>query len=75
MDWSGCPFVVSNPGTISGAVALRDDPRVSPEAIIVNMDDDLTAQEVAELFSLKTPIGDIQAVYDYAKRVRAPSPV
>ena len=48
MDWSGCPFVVSNPGTISGAVALRDDPRVSPEAIIVNMDDDLTAQEVAE---------------------------
>ncbi len=75
MDWSGCPLVVSRPGYLSGKPALRDDPRVPPEAIVENMNDDMTAQEVAALFGLKTAISDIQAVYDYAKRQRALHPV
>jgi uncharacterized protein (DUF433 family) len=75
MDWSGCPLVVSRPGHLSGKPALRDDPRVPPEAIVVNMDDAMTAQEVAELFDLQTPVSDIQAVYDFAKRQRALHPV
>jgi uncharacterized protein (DUF433 family) len=75
MDWSGCPLVVSRPGYLSGEPALRDDPRVPPDAIAVNMDDGMTAQEVAEMFGLTTtPVSDIQAIYDYAKRQRAPSP-
>lgn len=75
MDWSGCPLVVSRPGYLSGKPALRDDPRVPPDAIVVNMDDDMTAQEVAELFDLQTPVSAIQAVYDFAKRKRALHPV
>jgi uncharacterized protein (DUF433 family) len=75
MGWSGCPLVISRPGYLSGKPALRDDPRVPPEAIVENMDDDMTAQEVAELFDLRTPVGDIQAVYDYVKRQRALHPV
>jgi uncharacterized protein (DUF433 family) len=75
MNWSGCPVVVSRRGYISGAPALRDDPRVPADAVVVNMDDNLTAQEVAELFDLRTPIDDIQAVYNYAKRQRVPGPV
>jgi uncharacterized protein (DUF433 family) len=80
MDWSGCSFVVSRPGYLSGKPALRDDPRVPPETIVVNMDDDMTAREVAEMFDLMTPISDIQAIYDYAQKQRAqkqraPSPV
>ena len=75
MDWSGCPFVVSRPGYLSGRPALRDDSRVPPETIVVNMDEGLTAQEVAEMFDLRTPVSDILAVYDYAKRQRAPNPV
>jgi uncharacterized protein (DUF433 family) len=75
MDWSGCALVVSRPGYLSGKPALRDDPRVPPEAIVENMDDDMTAQEVAELFGLKTSVSDIQAVYDYATRQRALHPV
>jgi len=71
MDWSGCPFVVSRPGYLSGEPALRDDPRVPPEAIAVNMDDGMTAQEVAEMFGLTTSVSDIQAIYEYAKKQRA----
>jgi uncharacterized protein (DUF433 family) len=66
---------MSRPGYLSGKPALRDDPRVPPEAIVENMDDDMTAQEVAALFDLKTSVTDIQAVYDYAKRQRALHPV
>jgi uncharacterized protein (DUF433 family) len=75
MDWSGCPLVVARPGCLSGKPALRDDPRVAPEAIVENMDDEMTAQEVAELFDLKTAVSDIQAVHEYAKRQRALHPV
>ncbi len=75
MDWSGCPLVVSRPGYLSGKPALRDDPRVPPEAIVENMDDGMTAHEVAMLFDLKTAVGDIQAVYDHVKRQRALHPV
>jgi hypothetical protein len=60
---------------LSGEPALRDDPRVPPEAIVVNMDDTMTATEVADLFNLQTPVSDIQAVYDFAKRQRVLHPV
>jgi len=75
MDWSGCPLVVSRSGYISGAPALRDDPRMFAQSVVDNMDDGMTASEVVEMFSLRTPAADIQAVYDYAKRAREPSPV
>lgn len=75
MDWSGCPLVVSRPGYLSGKPALRDDPRVPPETIVVNMDEGMTAQQVAEMFGLRTPVADILAIYDNAKKQRAPSSV
>jgi uncharacterized protein (DUF433 family) len=75
MKWSGCPLVVSRPGYLSGEPALRDDPRVTLETIVVNMDDGMTAQEVADMFGLATPVSDIEAIYDHAKKQRAPSPV
>ena len=75
MDWSGRPLVVSRSGYLSGKPALRDDPRVPPETIVVNMDDGMTAQQVAEMFGLRTPVVDILAIYDYARKQRAPSSV
>ena len=69
------PSEVCRPGYLSGKPALRDDLRVAPETIVVNMDDEMTAEEVAEMFHVSTPVSDIQAVYEYAKRQRAPSPV
>ncbi len=81
MDWSGCPVVVARPGYLSGAPALRDDPRVPPETIVDNIDfseaadDHAAAMEVIENFGLKTPLQDVLAVYDYATRQRAANPV
>jgi uncharacterized protein (DUF433 family) len=75
MDWSGCPAVIARPEYLSGKPALRDDPRVSPETVVVNMDEGISATEVIELFGLRTPPAEIQAVYDHALRQRVPTPV
>jgi len=75
IDWSRCPIVRSRPGYLSGAPALRDDPRVPPETIVENMDSGETAEQVIENFSLKTSLPDVLAVYDYAKRQRVTCPV
>lgn len=75
MDWSGCPMVVARPGYLSGAPALRDDPRVPPETIVDSIDAGETAEQVIENFGLKTPLSDVLAIYEYAKRVRVPHPV
>lgn len=75
MNWSGCPLVCARPGYLSGKPALVDDPRVSPETVVVNMDDGMTASEVVEAFGLQTPPSGIQAVYEYALRQRALHPV
>jgi uncharacterized protein (DUF433 family) len=75
IDWSRCPAVRTRPGYLSGAPALRDDPRVPPETIVENMDAGETAEQVIENFGLKTSLQDVLAVYDYAQRQRVTSPV
>lgn len=75
IDWSRCPAVRMQPGYISGAAALVDDPRVPVETVIVNMDDGMSAAEVIEAFGLKTSLKDIQAVYKYAKEQCVAHPV
>ncbi len=74
-DWSRCPAVRMKPGYISGAAALLDDPRVPAETVIVNLDEGMSAEEVIEMFGLKTPLKDVLAVYNYAKAQRVAHPV
>jgi uncharacterized protein (DUF433 family) len=73
IDWSGCPIVVRREGYLSGAPALRADPRVPPEVIVENMDDGLSAEDVIESYSLRTPLRDVLVVYGYAKQLLAHS--
>ena len=75
IDWNRCPAVLIRPGYLSGAPALRDDPRVPPETIVENMDAGETAEQVIENFGLRTSLQDVLAVYDYAKRQRVASPL
>jgi uncharacterized protein (DUF433 family) len=75
MDWSGCSIVVSRSGYISGAPALRDDPRMPADLVVENMDLGESAQDVVDNYQLHTPPGDVLALYQYAKRQRALSPV
>jgi uncharacterized protein (DUF433 family) len=72
VDWSGCPVVARRSGYLSGAPALRDDPRVPPEVIVDNMDAGETAEDVIDNYGLRTPLRDVLAVYEYAKRHRGP---
>jgi uncharacterized protein (DUF433 family) len=74
-DWSGCPAVRDGPEYLSGKPALRDDSRVSPEIIVENTDPGETPERVIENFGLRTPLRDVLAVYDHAKRQRVKSPV
>ncbi len=77
IDWSECPLVVSRPGYLSGAPALKDDPRVPASTVIDHIDATDTpriedaAAEVIELFSLRTKLQDVLAVYTYAKQREA----
>jgi len=73
IDWSGCVIVTRRHGFLSGGPALRADPRVPPEVIVENMDDGLSAQDVIECYSLRTPLSDVLAVYEYAKQQLAHS--
>jgi uncharacterized protein (DUF433 family) len=75
IDWSSCPAVRVRQGYLSGKPALREDPRVSPETIVENMDAGETPEQVIENIGLHTPLRDVVAVYDYAKRQRVKSPV
>ena len=75
IDWSYCPAVSAKPGYLSGRPALRDDPRVTPETIVDNLDAGETAEQVIENYSLKTPLRDVLAIYAYAKQRRVTSPV
>lgn len=75
IDWNGCLAVCTRPEFLSGQPALRDDPRVPPEAIVNNMDAGETAEQVIENFGLRTPLADVRAVYAHAKRQRVEHPV
>ena len=74
MDWSGCPLVISRPGVISGAPALREDPRMPADLVVENMDLGESARDVVGNYQLRTSPDDVLAVYKYAKRQRALSP-
>ena len=74
MDWSGCPLVISRPGFISGAPALREDPRMPADLVVENMDLGEAAQDVVGNYQLQTSPEDLLAIYQYAKRQRALSP-
>jgi uncharacterized protein (DUF433 family) len=68
IDWSGCPLVVKRAGYTGGKLALRDDPRVSPEIIVDNMDDGDPAEVVISEYDLKTSPEDARAIYNFAQR-------
>jgi uncharacterized protein (DUF433 family) len=67
INWNDCPIVTRRPDYLSGAPALRADPRITPETIVDHMDYGETAEQVIENFGLRTSVTDVMAVYAYAK--------
>ena len=70
IDWSGCPSVLARPGYLSGMPGLRDDPRVTPETIVDNLDAGESAYDVIRNFGLHTSPEDVLAIYNYAQERR-----
>ncbi len=66
IDWTRCLLVKSRPGTVSGAPALRNDPRVMTDVVIENLDTGESAQDVIDNFQLRTKLRDVVAIYRYA---------
>ena len=75
MDWSDCPLVISRPEFISGAPALREDPRMPADLVVENMDLGESVQDVIDNYQLRTSPENVCAIYQYAKRQRALSSV
>jgi uncharacterized protein (DUF433 family) len=67
IDWSGCPIVERDPEKMGGIPTVRGL-RLSADAIVENHDDNLSDQEIAEIFEL--PIEDVRTLVAYAGQVR-----
>ena len=63
--------MIARPGFISGAPALREDPRMPADLVVENMDLGESAQDVVSNYQLHTSPDDVLAIYHYAKRQRA----
>ncbi len=70
IDWNGCRHVVRREGWLSGAQALTDDPRITPELVVDNMDDGMTAQEVKDAYDLSTPVAHLDEIHQHALQKR-----
>ena len=75
MDWSDCPLVTSRPGFISGAPALREDPRMPADLVVENMDLGESVQDLVDNYQLRTSPENVFAIYQHAKRQRGLSSV
>jgi len=75
IDWSDCSLVVCRHEYVSGAPALRDDPRVMVDVVVENMDLGESAEDVIENYALRTSVHDVLEIYAYAKRQRVQDPV
>ena len=54
--------MISRPGFLSGAPALRDDPRVPADLVVENMDLGESVRDVVDNYGLRTSPEDVLAV-------------
>lgn len=68
IDWSECPLVQRDPNYVSGAAALRSDPRMTVDTIVDCADDGMPPEEIAEDYNV--PVATVRALIDYAAKHR-----
>ena len=67
IDWSGCSIVQRDPEKLGGVPTVRAW-RLSADSIVENHDDNLSDEEIAEMFEI--PIEDVRAILAYADQAR-----
>jgi uncharacterized protein (DUF433 family) len=69
IDWSECPIVQRNPDYVSGAAALRVDPRMTVDQLVECADDGMPPEEISDAY--RVPVATIHMLLDYAAKHRA----
>jgi uncharacterized protein (DUF433 family) len=69
IDWSKCPMVQRNPDFVSGAAALRADPRMTVDQLVKCADDGMPPEEISKTY--RVPVATIRLLLDYAAGHRA----
>jgi len=65
IDWSNCPIVERNPLKMGGVPTLRAW-RLSADSIVENYDYGVSAEEIADMFTVV--VADVEALLAYAER-------
>jgi uncharacterized protein (DUF433 family) len=67
IDWSDCPIVERNPLKMGGVPTLRAW-RLFADSIVDNYDYGVSAEEIADMFTV--PMADVEALLAYAESAR-----
>jgi uncharacterized protein (DUF433 family) len=52
MDWSKFSLAITDPGYLHGAPVFRDEPRMPVQAVLDNLDDGMTPEQIAHAWQI-----------------------
>ena len=52
MDWSQIDLAMSDPRYLPGSPVFRDEPRMTVQAVLDNLDDGMTPEAVAQAYQI-----------------------
>jgi len=69
IDWSQCSIVQRHPDYVSGAAALRADPRMTVDQLVECADDGMLPEEISDAY--RVPVATVRLLLEYAAKHRA----
>ena len=73
MDWSKFDLAMTDPRYLHGEPVFRDEPRMPVQAVLDNLDDGMTPDEVAQAYKIDLRL--VAAVQQFAESERFANPV
>ena len=73
MDWSKFDLAMRDPRYLHGAPVFRDEPRMPVQAVLDNLDDGMTPEEVARAYQIDLRL--VAGVKEFAESQRFAHPV
>ena len=68
MDWSQFDLAMSDPRYLHGSPVFRDEPRMTVQAVLDNLDDGMTPEAVAQAYQIDLCL--VAAVKQFAESQR-----
>ncbi len=73
MDWSKFDLAMTDPRYLHGAPVFRDEPRMPVQAVLDNLDDGMSPEEVAQAYQLDVCL--VVRVQQFAENQKLAHPV